>query len=243
MWKWQRYAKNNISMECLGQVWSVQRESCHSCMGQLNTCSQKGARKLGNKMQPPSPPPHAQNKMTHMRAKNIPTPCCSNSWVRKVQLNYVNAEMNVLCRTSTGDTCRDCSDISSCERLCCISLDVLNARKKKKKWFQELSCCGDCDVFCYFLFLFLHLACQRSLLITLPFIRAGGLSRSTWEQGQDGETVASQAIENALVLPAGAAQLSDPDADVHRQHLLGCFGSLLTQLSGSAPRSWQKGAV
>lgn len=156
-----------------------------------------------------------------MRAKNIPTPCCSNSWVRKVQLNYVNAEMNVLCRTSTGDTCRDCSDISSCERLCCISLDVLNARKKKKS-FQELSCCGDCDVF-VFVVVFLHLACQRSLLITLPFIRAGGLSRSTWEQGQDGETVASQAIENALVLPAGAAQLSDPDADVHRQHLLGLF--------------------
>lgn len=94
--------------------------------------------------------------------------------------------------------------------------------EKKKKSFQELSCCGDCDVF-VFVVVFLHLACQRSLLITLPFIRAGGLSRSTWEQGQDGETVASQAIENALALPAGAAQLSDPDADVHRQHLLGLF--------------------
>lgn len=82
---------------------------------------------------PPPPTKKKIKKMTHMRAKNIPTPCCSNSWVRKVQLNYVNAEMNVLCRTSTGDTCRDCSDISRSKRLCCIPLDVFNARNKNER--------------------------------------------------------------------------------------------------------------
>lgn len=69
---------------------------------------------------------HPQKNDAHARKEHCnpptpPPPRCSNSWVRKVQLNYVNAEMNVLCRTSTGDTCPDCSDISSSKRLCCIS--------------------------------------------------------------------------------------------------------------------------
>lgn len=152
--------------------------------------------------------------MTHKRVKNILTPCCSNSWVRKVQLNYVNAEMNVLCRTSTGDTCRDCSDISSSKHLYRISLDVLNACLKN---------CHFVDMF----FVFLHLACQRSSLITLTFIRAA-LPQRMGTRSHMVKLWHPRLLTNALVLSTGAAQLSNPDADLHRQHLLGCFGSLLT---------------
>lgn len=72
--------------------------------------------------------PHPRKHDAHAH-NNIPTPCCSNSWVRKVQLNYVNAEMNVLCCMSRGDTFRDCSDISCSELMHRISLDDLNAGK------------------------------------------------------------------------------------------------------------------
>lgn len=66
--------------------------------------------------------PHgSKNKMTHTCAHTLTQeskPLLFQFMGAKVQLNYVNGEMNIWCCTSTGNTCQDCSDIFSSKHVC-----------------------------------------------------------------------------------------------------------------------------